>query len=269
MADKTELKRATDGLEKDARHRGDFFGLRSRGAARRDSARAGETEWQSFPDLPGTHLYLRREIFGRYKIEAGAVRREIGQYKIEAADGSLVATVQDYSRAGRSVHASLPLTGPAFQSQGPLTITAGEKIYDVNELTRLSRWDWYQKGSAQQPHMKAVDRTTGERVLSLIGRHLDRKANSVIHFSENRWFELPVTGSSLRKSVMKAVDESGNVALRFRLTVSRLKFAVEEMDVEVALEPTIPVSADTALVVALASGSLRNYFLSSTGQRGA
>jgi len=236
------------------------FSLSARRAAKRHLVQERDSVWERFPDLPGSHFCFRKEAKGRYKIEA--------------RDGSLLATVEDRSRAGRPVAgfmggqaASLPLTGPPRLPQGPLSVVFGEDIFDVSQVTGLSRWDWYQKGSARQPHMEAVDRATGEKVLWLTGRHLDRKPNAVVHLSETQWLQLPVAATSLRNAVMSAVDQSGSAILHFRWIVTHRPRVIGMLksQIEVVVAPAHPMTPELTLIIALASGSLRNYFKASTG----
>ena len=115
--------------------------------------------------------------------------------------------------------------------------------------------------------MVAVDRSTGEKVLWLTGRHLDRKPNAVVHLSETQWLQLPVAGTSRRNAVMSAVDQSGNAILDLRWVVTHAPRVVGYLksQIEVVVAPAHSMTPEVALIIALASGSLRNYFKSSSG----
>ena len=86
-------------------------------------------------------------------------------------------------------------------------------------------------------------------VATKTGVHKNCKALATIRFQEH-CLRLPVRGTNLGNAVMSAVDESGNTMLRLRAL----------NDIEVIVHPAFDATAEVRLFVAMAWGSLVEYF---------
>ncbi len=90
-----------------------------------------------------------------------------------------------------------------------------------------------------------------------------RNAGAVVHLPDGRAFTFPVEGRSLRYPLMTAVDQSGDVALRFRRPGGpRYEYVLGS---QVVIEPGRAVTTELLCVLAVSTAFLATYFLGGPG----
>jgi hypothetical protein len=185
----------------------------------------------AFANLPGIHVQVR---------SLGGTKREYVQ-----GDGRVLAARRTRWRKN-----------PLYPNP---QVTVNGRVFEERLL-----------GKRRNNHMRSprelVDLETGERLFRIDGIHFNGSASAAIHFSESRRYIFPVEGTKQRYSraskagkrlsypVMSAVDDAGDVALKFA-EPRRLEAG------EIVICPDQPITSELLVMMATASPFLAFFFL--------
>jgi hypothetical protein len=105
-----------------------------------------------------------------------------------------------------------------------------------------------------------VDRTTGNSLLTVTGRHFDYSAETTMRLVGGRVLSFPVWGTSRRNAVMRATDpESGETLVHFRFTKA-MASGRKRFVCEAAVAPHEDVTRELVWVMHRAPRLLWHYF---------
>lgn len=241
MADEAELKRSPDAVL-----RGDFFGWRSKVAARRRMSAElqdeVESDWQNFPNLPGRHLTVKKAGRGSWEL-------------VNDVNGAVVVT----SRQKRFRPEQMFTYHRAFTYQG--------RTYKWRRLGKKELATNSQSGKnlVWPASMDLVNVATGVAVLRSDGHHFDRRAGARVYLTGRGELSFPVRGRTGTRALMSAVDESGNTLIQYRISSWERKGIFPCPVTEVVLCPIASTIPQIELLVAVSSKWLFNYFVRSGG----
>jgi hypothetical protein len=174
----------------------------------------------AFSNLPGTHVHNRR---------VGGTKHEYVR-----GDGTVLAARRTHWQRN-----------PLYPNP---RVTVSGRVFEERLL-----------GKRRNNHMRSprevIDLETGTRLFRIDGLNFRVEANTVIRFSESRWYSLPVEGTMRNYPVMTAVDNEGRVALQFADTTRHLEAG------EIVMPPDQPITLELLVMMATASSFLVFFFL--------
>ena len=148
----------------------------------------------------------------------------------------------------------------------PKSIEVGGKRYVVRRprSDNMSGPLWLALSNIFGPPVEVYDSSSGLEVLSPVGRHWNWMERATIELLPDRGsLRLPIRGTRPSDAVMSVVDESGNVLCKIRFAaVNWWRWFTE---VEVLLSNPGAISADIAIVIAVAPINLKTYFGTPSG----
>jgi hypothetical protein len=159
--------------------------------------------------------------------------------ELMAADGSVWATINN--------------PGGDLHSHG--VIWADGRAFEVRQHKELKAWV-----------RDVVDIETDETAIVITGSHFDGKAGTRARISSQVSLEFPVKGHAPTRAVMYAVDDTGNVLIRYRMKRPKVGAWVAGLllqsvtPVEVVVSPTAIAIPNSSLLVAASSKLLVTYF---------
>jgi hypothetical protein len=209
-----------------------------------------DAAWQAFPDLEGTHWTIRLTD-GRWAIATRDGEKSLATInggKRSLRPGSRSARQVDVLRSVREVHV---VHGAVYRSK--------------------SRW-WYLASRF------FVDVDSGEPVIKEFLWHHNREALGSVQVRAGEMavrpqnWRFPVEETTPDNAVMTAVDDLGNVKMRFRRTlalreglISRTRVVGDDAGIDIVLSPDLKPSPIVLLIAAVASQWMITYFTSVSG----
>jgi hypothetical protein len=114
---------------------------------------------------------------------------------------------------------------------------------------------WRQVGEPRDYVRDLVGATSGTPVLRITGRHSYMRDGTSVDLSNQATLALPVRGTECKTAVMSAVDPSGNILIRYR--ISRRLHTLK--DIQVAVSPDAKSLPGIEVVIAVTASCLRAY----------
>jgi hypothetical protein len=220
-------------------------------AQRRSFAKECQDAWRDFGQQPGTHLWW-------------------GDLELRTAAQQTLASLRGLARPDRPITASA--SGRSFTLRR--TDAATSVFPGSAELAADSARDY--DGHYAKTRRSQLRELVGEKVRELVdeagipilcisGLNLGWRAFARITFPDQRWLRFLVRGTRKANAIMTAVDQSGNMVVRYRLTDKGLKLRLKSYfgaagPIEIAVRPDWELTEERMLAIAISAPWLDSYF---------